>query len=479
MGINQTDAVEGVQSAAEQALQQVGEAVLARIRQELPHCEVPDDPIRVRSQVDDSTQPTSVDLWFEKTADMYLAYQRLASDEQYEVFNALRAASRYVLHRAEPTNQVTERDVAVYVFSDRSAVEMTLDHHRIDDPTLLPTLRAISWKQPLLLVGDNRRPAEMNLFRLGYQEAARSTDTTIYRHYDPAMPLVGYGYSAEQYHLTVFNAGQPPAVVSVPQTGEGRGKLINLHEPALTISCALKPQNPVITFTEDAQTRYPVSLLDQVASQFDLQLAGDNAKRLLNGQKTDVVVTGDGSTGKLYVLNTPDAGPQLVLQHVQGELTLKDSYLGHVFTDKDKQNLIRYGDMGRAVDLIDRQSSQRFTGFVGVDKDTKTLTVLRADQIRPKIERMSHLKGIPLNGLQKQRLMEGQAVRLDKMTSKAGTLFSAYVRVSAAGRNLRFDPIPAGQPKKATTAQSGPKVMSSVTDADNPVKPGRTIKTKP
>ena len=215
-------------------------------------------------------------------------------------------------------------------------------------------------------------------------------------------------------------------------------------------------------------------------SQFDLHLNGENAKRLLNGQKTDVIVTGDGSTGKLYVLNTPDQGPQLVLQDVRRELTLKESYLGHAFTDKDKQNLLKYGDMGRAVDLIDKQSGQNSSGFVGVDKDTKTLTVLRAGQIRPKIERMSHLKGVSLNGLQKQRLMEGKAIRLDNMTSKAGTLFSAYVRVSAAGRTLRFDHIPTGQTQKVRFSCKAENVdCAGFRQPDKPKRKTRQIGTKP
>lgn len=267
--------------------------------------------------------------------------------------------------------------------------------------------------------------------------------------------------------------------MSIPQIGEGRGQLIHLREPARSNPLALKQEPPAFTHVKPEKTRYPASLLVEVAGQFAVQLTGDNAKRLLNGQKTDIVITGDGSTGKLYVLNTPDTGPQLVLQDVRRELTLKDSYLGHVFTDKDKQNLTKYGDMGRAVDLIDKQSGQKFTGFIGVDKDTKTLTVLRADQIRPKIERMSHLKGIPLNGLQKQRLMEGKAIRLDNMTSKAGTSFSAYVRVSAAGRNLRFDHIPTGQSQKAVTTKSDTKAATSVIGEGKSAKLKRAAKPRP
>lgn len=190
MAINQVANSQGALSAAEQALQQAGEALLARIRQELPNCELADDPLRVLADLDDSTQPTSVELRFEKTSDMYGAYQQLSGDEQFEVFKAVRSAARNTLHRAEPAYLTTEQDRQVYVFGDQSAVELTLGHHRKNDAFFLPTMRAISWKQPVLLIGDDQRPTEMNLFRIGYQETSRSSDTTIYRHYDPAMPLV-------------------------------------------------------------------------------------------------------------------------------------------------------------------------------------------------------------------------------------------------------------------------------------------------
>jgi hypothetical protein len=435
-------------SLAEKALERVGEAVLARIQQGIPALEIGEEPLRFMTYVDSTSQPPSTELNFGNTFDLNQTYQGLSSDRQYEVFLGIYASARHALNRTEPQDKLTERNVEVYVFSDQSAVELITPRHSQNDPLFLPAVRAISWKQPTLLVGDMISSTEMNLFRLGYQEITHKNDTTFYRHYDPAMPMVGYGFAKDKFHLTIFNTGQTPALISISRSKHGQ--FVNLRQ-AQVVPGLMVSEEPTIGYQNNpvqVATRYPISLLEVVSKKFDVQLTDENAKRLLNGQKTDVINAGDGSTGKLYVLNTPDLGPQVVLQDVRPELMLKESYLGHVFTDRDKQNLLKYGDMGRAVDLIDRQSGQKFTGFIGVDKDTKMLTVLRADLIRPKIERMSHLKGIPLNTLQKQRLMEGKAIRLDNMTSKAGTAFSAYVRVSAAGRTLRFDHIPANQSKK-------------------------------
>ena len=340
MVINQDDNGKGFGSVAEQALQAAGEAILARLRQELPAGESADEPMRVLTDVDDSTQPASVELRFSHTAGIRGMYEQLPVEEQVALFNAVRLAATAALNRAEPAHPLTERDVVVYVYGDQSAVELARDQYRRDEPMLFPTLRVICWQEPLLSVGDDQRPTDYNLFRMGYQELGRTSETTLYRHYDPAMPMIGCGFAAGSHHVTIFNAGQPPVIISVSQDGQGRGQLIDLRQPVPANSFRAGQQVAGIEPVAEDKTRYPASLLDQVANQFSLQLTGDNAKRLLNGQKTEVIITGDGSTGKLYVLNTPDNEPQLVLQDVRRELTLKDSYLGHVFTEKDKENLV-------------------------------------------------------------------------------------------------------------------------------------------
>lgn len=443
-------------SLAQQMLDLVGKAILNEIQQELVSDEPREEPIRYVSEIDPTSQPHSIELRFEHTSHAQQLYRRLSTDRQIDVFCALSSSVRSTINQAKPCLTRKEQDVDVYVFTDQSAVELVDLKYRQDEPLFLPALRAISWQTPVLLVGDHNCPTEVNLYRLGYREAIRTSETIFYRHYDPSMPLVGYGSTDSQIHVTVFHKGQSPKVISFPRNSSGTGQLVDLHLSKLVsnASTAESPEAEKSAVNHQVQsivgeTRYPDSLLEQVIRQFAVELTGENAKRLLNGKKTDVVTTGDGSSGKLYVLNTPENGPQLVLQDVQQKLTLKESYLGHIFSDKDKVNLHKYGDMGRIAELIDKQSGQKFTGFIGVDKDTRTLTVLRADVIRPKIERMSHLKGVTLNGLQKQRLIEGKAVRLDNMTSKAGTAFSAYVRVSAASRGLRFDHIPTGSPDKA------------------------------
>lgn len=451
------------QTTAEQLLARVGEAVLQRLRQTLPDHHTDEEPLHFIIATDSGSRPVSRELHFVNTFEARYSYEQLPAEEQAELFSGLQSTARNTLLRAEPNNKLAERDVDAYVFDDQSAVEVISASYRRNDSFFLPAVRAITWQQPELLVGDRNVPTEINLYRLGYQEANRTTDTTFYRHYDPTMPLVGHGYADGQHHVTIFNVGKIPTLLTLAE-----GERVDLRQATIVPQQPAIVQEPAPVYqknTAAVPTRYPPTLLVQTTHQFGVTLTDEDARRLLNEQKTNVVETATGETGRLYVLNRPESGPELAMKPVQPALIIRGSYLGHTFTEKDRQNLHKYGDMGRVVELTDRHSGQPFAGFIGVDKQTRTLVVLRAEQIRTKIERMSHLKGVPLSHQQKMQLIDGHAVRLDNMTSKAGTPFSAFVRVSAATQGLRFDPVPGGQYQKKAQAAS----------PDNPLKTEPTV----
>lgn len=461
---------------AKQMLRLVCQEVQRWVGENFPEIEPGDKPVRVVAEADETTLPVVNNLYVHQSHVVERIYDGLSTEDQRSRHEGVREVVLDMLDSLKTVERQSTQTSQFYLFGDKSAVSVVKEPYR-SEGQLMPLVQALSWQQPILRVGEEQLPTNFNLYRLGYHLNTFANDKTVYRHVDDTMPVLVLSRVPGVEYLTVFNSGQPPIIISTPNVKQGRGQLVDLRQPQISITLnPVKEPAPVPeSKIEVGNTRYPTTLLAQAIDQFNLQLTSEDAKRLLNGQKIEVIVTGDGSTGKLYVLNTPDQGPQLVLQDVRRELTLKETYLGHAFTDKDKQNLLKYGDMGRAVDLIDKQTGQKFTGFVGVDKDTKTLTVLRADQIRPKIERMSHLKGVSLTGLQKQRLMEGKAIRLDNMTSKAGTSFSAYVRVSAAGRTLRFDHIPTSQAQKPNSEVK--EAPSNVPDAAEPDKSKR--KTRP
>lgn len=178
-------------------------------------------------------------------------------------------------------------------------------------------------------------------------------------------------------------------------------------------------------------------------------------EKLLAGKQTDVVILNDGSTAKLVILNTPDKGISIHQMDVRAELTLGKTYLGHTFTDQDKQYLQKYGDMGRPVQLIDPNGGQPFKALIGVDADTKRLKLLNIDKFRMPDE----ILGKKLTPVQKMMLLEGKALRLDNMEYK-GSKFSAYTRLSAAKGGFKYNKIQ-DQQKKQTQINPLPQAQSA------------------
>lgn len=198
------------------------------------------------------------------------------------------------------------------------------------------------------------------------------------------------------------------------------------------------------------QTRYQ---WQEVSSQFeklgvtrqDLEKTGQ-LDDLLNGRKTGLMkltqVGDEGKpfqiSGKLYIVNTPDKGPNIGIQPERKQLLLPKEFLGYELTARDKQNLEKNGEMGKRVELTDKMTGKKFTGYVGVDKETKSLTVLRAERLHiPQT-----IKGVTLNKQQQKSLEQGRAIKLAGMTGNNGQSFNAYVQVSAAKRSLTFAKIP-------------------------------------
>ncbi|WP_077923871.1 DUF3945 domain-containing protein [Spirosoma sp. 209] len=237
---------------------------------------------------------------------------------------------------------------------------------------------------------------------------------------------------------TVSYAPQPIVNQQTNRTAEAAVPMKETITPGVESPVASRP------------TRYQWA---DVADQFekigitrpDLEKAGQ-LDDLLNGRKTGLMrltQTGEEGkpfqiSGKLYIVNTPDKGPIIGIQPERKQLLLPKEFLGYELSARDKQNLEKNGEMGKRVELTDKMTGQKFGGYVGVDKETRSLTVLRAERLHiPQT-----IKGVTLNKQQQKSLEQGRAIKLEGMTSNNGQSFNAYVQVSAAKRSLTFAKIP-------------------------------------
>ena len=187
------------------------------------------------------------------------------------------------------------------------------------------------------------------------------------------------------------------------------------------------------------------------------QQTARQVEKLLAGKQTDVVILNDGSTAKLIILNKPDRGLSIHQMDVRAELRLGNTYLGHTFSDQDKQYLLKYGDMGRPVQLINPDSGLPFKALIGVDADTNRLKLLNVDSFRIPDE----IFGKKLTLVQKTMLLEGKALRLNDMEFN-GKKFSAYTRLSAAKGGFKYNTIKNQRTQNSLPSPAQPRQQTSI-----------------
>ena len=168
----------------------------------------------------------------------------------------------------------------------------------------------------------------------------------------------------------------------------------------------------------------------------------DVLDNLLKGYKTNELVPLTLKLGNAVVrmdarlsLQQNDEGKIVMAMHgIRREPNLNFSFFGHEFTDEDKENLRRSGNMGRVVELYNQKSGEYIPSVISIDSKTKELVAFRADWMKVPEE----IKGVKLNEEQKQVLLEGKPLYLEGMISKKGEPFNAEVQFNADKRFIEF-----------------------------------------
>lgn len=163
---------------------------------------------------------------------------------------------------------------------------------------------------------------------------------------------------------------------------------------------------------------------------------------LLKGYKTNELVPISLNLGNAVTrmdarlsLQSNDEGKVIVAIHgIRKEPQLNFPFFGHEFTKEDKDNLLKTGNMGRVVNLINPKTDEIIPSIVSVDRLTNELVALRSNLIKIPDE----IKGVKLDEQQKQSLMNGKSLYIEGMTSKKGEPFDASVQFNADKRYVEF-----------------------------------------
>ena len=108
-------------------------------------------------------------------------------------------------------------------------------------------------------------------------------------------------------------------------------------------------------------------------------------------------------------------------------------YFGHIFSDEDKKNLLETGNMGRVVELKNR-NGEYVPSFVSIDKLTNEVVAMKAENVFIPRE----ISGVELTEQEQNDLREGKKIFVEGMTARSGIPFDAHLQVNAERRGVEF-----------------------------------------
>ncbi|MFI3320402.1 MAG: DUF3945 domain-containing protein [Rikenellaceae bacterium] len=123
-----------------------------------------------------------------------------------------------------------------------------------------------------------------------------------------------------------------------------------------------------------------------------------------------------------------------VIHAVRQSPQLDRPFYGVTFTAEDKTNLRKTGNLGRQIEIINKKTGEVIPSYVSVDSKTNELIAYNAKNVRIPAE----IKGVALPEDDRAKLLAGEGVYIEGMTSKSGKTFNATLQVNAAERGLTF-----------------------------------------
>ena len=163
--------------------------------------------------------------------------------------------------------------------------------------------------------------------------------------------------------------------------------------------------------------------------------------QMLRGYKTNQVVPISMNFGSAVLrtdarlsLQQSVGGPIVLGIHgIRQKPDLDRPYFGHIFSDEDKKNLLETGNMGRVVELKNR-NGEYVPSFVSIDKLTNEVVAMKAENVFIPRE----ISGVELTEQEQNDLREGKKVFIEGMISNNGKEFDAHIQVNAERRGIEY-----------------------------------------
>ena len=187
----------------------------------------------------------------------------------------------------------------------------------------------------------------------------------------------------------------------------------------------------------------------------DLEKSGDLTKMLHYG-KSDLVKVKPTFGGESFELDARlsfkkdgEGNVSLVPHFIRKEQKL-DEYKEHKFSDNDRKNLRETGNLGRVVDIVDRETGEIIPSYISIDRKTNEITDIPASRVRIP-ERIGKTE---ITTQERDMLRAGLPVRDKLIERNDGRKFVTTLQVNVEQRGVEFVPGTGKSPRTAQTQET-------------------------
>lgn len=175
-----------------------------------------------------------------------------------------------------------------------------------------------------------------------------------------------------------------------------------------------------------------------------LEASGDLEKMLGYGKSALVTVTpliaGERFEieARLSFKEMPDGSIGIVPHTIRKEPRLDEKFMEHEFTPEDKENLKKTGNMGRVVELVDKETGEIIPSYVSIDRQTNEIEAIPVKDV-PVTTRIGQTE---FTEHEIAELVAGRALPNKEIVLSEKRKFTATLQVNVERRGVEFVPKP-------------------------------------
>lgn len=200
-----------------------------------------------------------------------------------------------------------------------------------------------------------------------------------------------------------------------------------------------------------------------------LEESGDLKKMLAYGKSALVTVTpliaGERFEieARLSFKEMPDGSIGIVPHTIRKEPKLDEKFMEHEFTPEDKANLQKTGNMGRVVELVDKETGEIIPSYISIDRQTNEIEAIPVKDV-PVTTRIGQTE---FTEHEIAELVAGRALPNKEIVLSEKRKFTATLQVNVERRGVEFVP-KAKQPAQSRRQRNG---QATGQTAQQPARP--------